>query len=289
MIIVKRMFIMILSGLCFSMWGCSQNTLDYGLTDEEMTMPEAAYYSTDFAEMPDDVAEAVANGPIAPEDVLAFEDIGRLAEPGYLPVENGYCVLKDNTAFVAVKTDFPNTKKEMIHWWFSWHALKSIRYKIWYPGYHYAISVKDADQLTDQSLPPEERYLNNRQYPMEDVGAGLFPISIKFVSPESFGFDTSKFESQGIEAVICAIVGFRLSDSTIEHTYMCHLYRKKGDGLEQRSRFWLGKRFPSRTLRKLFINEQMALDMMLHCSGEYTHLASFLPDIYDEFSDNVTN
>jgi hypothetical protein len=259
------------------------NALTAELTYQEKLMPEAAYYSTVFAPMPDDVADAVANGPIAPADALLFEDIEKLSEPGYQKTENGYCILPDKTAYVAVKTDFPGTKKEMVTWWFWWHALKDIRYKIWCPGAHYAIGAKNTAQLVDPALSPEERFQNNPQYPIEDVGTGVMPLSIRFVPPEEFGFDTSKFKEQGVEAVICGVVGYRIFGMTIEHSYLCHMFRKKGDGLELRSRFFLGKKLCGPLVRQMVITEDTALDMMLHCSEEFTHLAGLLPSIYGRF------
>jgi hypothetical protein len=273
----------------FSLWlgftfcPSAAGALTAQLTPKEKAMPEAAYYTTEFAPMPDEVTAAVANGPIPSEDMLTMENINDLSRPGYLNVENGYCFLKDGTAFVAARTDFPHVTKDMVSWWFWWHALADVRYKIWCPGAHYAIGAKDTAMLQDKSLPPEERILNNPHYPVEDVGVGVMPMSIRFVTPETFGFDTTKFKEAGIEKVLCGIVGIRIFGLTIEHTYMCHVFRKKGDGLEIRSRFWLGKKLPSPLLRRLFINEQTALEMMLHCSEEYTHLGSFLPSIYAQF------
>jgi hypothetical protein len=288
MMIFKRLYLSFSIITCLGVFACSPGMLgvDAELTDEEKEMPEAAFYSTEFAEVPDEVADAVSNGPISPDQALAFEDINDLAKPGYLEVENGYGILEDGTAYVAVRTDFPDADKEMVHWWFWWHAVENVRYKIWYPGAHYAIGAEDMEQLTDESLIAEERYLNNPHYPVEDVGTGVMSLSIRFMSPEAFGFDTSTFKDNDVEAVVCGVVGLRIFNFTIEHSYLCHLFRKNGDDLELRSRFWLGAKLESLFLRKLFINEALALGMMRHCSGEYTHLASFLPEIFNEFSDS---
>ena len=104
--------------------------------------------------------------------------------------------------------------------------LKNIRYKIWYPGEHYAISAKDLDRYADPTLSLEEKMMDNPHYPIEDVGLGTLELSILFVPPETFGFDTSVFEENGVEGAICGIVGLRVFGITIEHTYMCHLFRK---------------------------------------------------------------
>ncbi len=274
--------------ICFSLLACGQNgdpNLSAELTPEEQSMPEAKYYSTDFAPVPDEVMEGLAWGPIPENKAVPFEKINELLKPGYLEMENGYSILKDGSAYVAVRTDLPGVTYEMMRWWFWWHALKDIRYKIWCPGDHYAIDVADKQRLADESLSYDERFLKNPHYPVEDVGPGPTNLSIRFVSPETFGFNVSDFSKNGIEGVTCAVVGFRNGQSTLEHTYMCHIFRKKGDGLELRSRFWLGKKLNMPNIRKMISTEDTAMDMAMHCTREFNHLAGILPAVYDEFAD----
>lgn len=276
--------IMLLCSLSISCQLVSFLNLNSKLTDEEKEMPEAKYYYTDFAPLPDDVETSLSQGPIDSNDALKFEDINDLLGPGYLDVENGYCINSDGTGFVAVRTELPGATEDMIQWWFWWHANKNIRYKIWCPGDHYAISVKNDEQQNNEDLSHEERRVNNTHYPFEDTGEGVFQLSIKFVSPKTFGIDTSLFDQGEIEAVVCGIVGYVIGGVTIKHTYMIHVFRKKSNGLELRSRFWPGILLP-KVKRKLFITEDVVEGLAYHCSYEYNHLAEFLPDIYDEFKD----
>ena len=108
-------------------------------------------------------------------------------------------------------------------------------------------------------------------------------MAIKFVPPEEFGFDPSQFKNQGIEAVRCVEVGLMIAGINIEHSYMCHIWRKTPHGLELRSRFWLGKMLQSKLLRQSIFTEDTLRDMLSHCSLEFNHLAGFLPEIYYEF------
>jgi hypothetical protein len=254
-----------------------------GLTAREKAMPEAGYFDPTYASLPEDVSAALSAGPIPSCKALKFEEINELLEPGYLEVENGYCLNPDGTGFVAVKTDFPGATGDMVRWWFWWHAFKNVRYKIWCPGSHFAISVHDMDRMLDPTLSYEERYLNNPQYPVEDTGTGYPWMSIRFVEPEAFGFDTSRFEAAGIDAVVCAVVGYRFAGITaIRHTCMVHLFRRTDAGLELRSRFWVGKAL-SPFLRRFTITLDTARSIAFHCATEYNHLAGFLPEIYEEF------
>ena len=238
-----------------------------------------------LAEFPDEMLDAISHGPISPDQALAFRDINELAQPGYLEIENGYGMMKNGIGYVAVRTDMPDVDMEMIEWWFWWHTLKNIRYKIWCPGEHYAIGAEDLSRYADPTLSPEEKSLNNSHYPVEDVGLGVLELSIWFVPPEMFGFDTSAFAENGVEGVVCGIVALKIFGFTVPHTYMCHLFRKTDTGMELRSRFWLGAKL-DRPLRRIIFNEKAALGVMEHCSREYNHLASFLPEIYDEFSES---
>ncbi|MBI5897527.1 MAG: hypothetical protein HZB24_16450 [Desulfobacterales bacterium] len=279
----KGFFVSILA-LLFVFVGCTSCfAWSSDLTFWEKYMPEASYYDPIFAPLPQDVNAGLSNGPIASSEALKFESMNDLLKPGYLAIENGYCLKPDGKGFVAVRTEFPGASAEMIHWWFWWHAFKDVRYKIWCPGAHYAIGVDNMEQMKDASLSYRQRYLNNPQYPVEDVGTGVRRLSIRFISPEDFGFDTSRFKEMGIEAVVCGVVGDRIAGATVEHTYMVHMFRRTANGLELRSRFWIGEALESYALRKLMITQDTVKGVAFHCATEYNHLAEFLPEIFEEF------
>jgi phloretin hydrolase len=258
--------------------------LNAELTSKEKMEPEAKYYNPNFSPLSPDVQAAIAGGPVDCSRALKFENINDLLKPGYLDIENGYCLnADDGTGFVAIKTGFPGATADMIQWWFWWHANKDIRYKIWCPGDHYAISVKNKQQAYNPFLSYEQRRVNNTHFPYEDTGNGIFQLSIHFVPPEEFGFNTSKLGESGIAALVCAKVGYMVLGLNIEHTYMCHEFRKTYNGLELRSRFWPGKALTSVALRKSAITQNVAQGLASHNAHEYSHLAEFLPEIYQEF------
>jgi phloretin hydrolase len=289
MIRFRRRYLVLLISIVFVCSGftsCQLEEFIYlnsKLTTKEKKMPESKYYNPEFAPLPSDVEAAFLSGPIDSADALQFEDINDLFEPGYLAVENGFCLNPDGTGFVAVKTYLPGATADMIQWWFWWHANKNIRYKIWCPGDHYAISVENEEQQNNKALTYEQRRVDNIHYPYEDTGSGVLELSIHFVSPETFGIDTSKFDEMGIEAVVCGIVGYMIGEVPLQHTKMIHVFRKYGNGLELRSRFWPGIVLPSVELRQLAITQDVVEDLAYHCSLEYNHLAEFLPRIYQEF------
>ena len=251
------------------------------LTDEEKNLPEAKYYTTNMGPIPHSVMAAYNSGPPDPMQSLKFEDVNEMLKPGYLAVEDGYCITDDHIGFVACMTEFPNAKPEMFDWWFWWHQVKDIRYKIWDPKDHGGVSSQFSDKLMDDALTAQEKYINNISYACERVHDEFMTIEIEFVEPEKFGFEISKFKEADVGPVVCAKAG--ISGMPIKPVAMVHLIRKTGSGCEMRSRFWLGQ-FVDKELRKAFIELETAAGTMLHCAEEYNHLASFLPEIYKEFN-----
>lgn len=267
-----------------------------GLTIEEKGKPYAEYYYRPLACINDDVMRALRSGPMDPKDALPFEHKNDLLQPGYHKHETGYCFMPDNSCYVAVLTRMPGVTGEMLDWWFWWHALESLRYKIWYPGSHVSNHVTNPWQLQNPALSSRERYWNNTQYPVEDVGIVMEKLSITFMSPDDFGFDTVCFAEAGIATAICTRVGSVKNKSM--HTDMCHLVRTTVDGVEMRSRFWIGRKvrltmfsdeafiqriINTRLVRKLIIPADTPSQMAQHCAQEYSNLAAILPDLYRDY------
>ncbi len=115
------------------------------------------------------------------------------------------------------------------------------------------------------------------QYPVERIGESKAHLSIRFVTPQQFGFDESLFLKNSIETVICGHVG--VFKGLIEHTEMSHIFKKSQKGLTLISRFWMGEHLPKPIQKRIF-NKDLALGMAEHCSREYNNLAVILPEIY---------
>ena len=126
------------------------------------------------------------------------------------------------------------------------------------------------------------------------MGLGNEKVIIRFVSPAEFGFDTSRFVESQVETIICGVVG-SVVRRMIEHTRMCHLVRQTKDGLEMRSRFWMGgnvefEPFFAKRLVENWVNTKFARNrlmsaqtgyfMAMHCAQEYNNLAQILPELY---------
>lgn len=134
------------------------------LCPEEKALSYAKYMDFPMEE-PDPRSMQIWNaGPVPEETVLRIENINELFKPGYLPCEQGYCVLSDGTGFVANYVRMEGVTTEMIDWWFTWHFVKppsvpegngNLRYKIWNPYEHWdtgPISEEDKKRRVDSSV-----------------------------------------------------------------------------------------------------------------------------------------
>jgi len=235
-------------------------------------------------------------GPMQPSDALRFEDIHSLLEPGYHGVENGFCELADGTGYVASHVPFPGCTGEMYQWWFWWHAVEPARYTLWYPHNHVRVRPHDPDVLVRPGLTHAQRTIGTKHDVDEYIGPELVEITIRFVDPTELGLDVARFAEAGVVAHACARVSLRRS--ALESVTMVHLARKTGDGIEQRSRYWIGhdprvSMFGGSVsvdaigtklgLKRRMAGERVAYEQLLHDQIEFTHLASFLADIHREF------
>ena len=103
------------------------------LSEVEKQEPYAIYYERASAEIPPIVISEIESSPKSSDDALPFERLNDLLNPGYLAIENGYCTMPYGAIFVAVRTEMQQVSGEMLDWWFWWHVMSSLRYKIWYP------------------------------------------------------------------------------------------------------------------------------------------------------------
>ncbi len=227
------------------------------------------------------VAAAVASGPIDPADALRPAQIGRLTDPEPLAVETGWCTLPDGVAYAAVRTPMPGVTGEMVDWWFDWHQRESVRYRIWFPGAHESIS------FDPPRTPGAKPFWGAVHYPVEDVGLGMDKLWIAFKRPSEIGFMTDGLEDPNVATIVGGYVGDRKRH--VQHTLMCHVFLREGDGLVQRSRFWIGgairPRIANRRIvRRLTVPKRAPKVMAEHCAAEYANLAALLPELHARYS-----
>lgn len=233
------------------------------------------------------VSAALDSGPIHPDDALRIAEISALLDPGYLHAETGYCTLEDGRGYVAVLTKMPGVTAEMLDWWFDWHPRDPLRYRIWFPQAHFDIGFEPA------SKAGAKPFYDTIHHPVEDVGLGRDRIRIEFLDPVEFGFPEDALDR--CATIICGHAGD--DKRRVRHTRMCHFARETPDGIELRSRFWIGERIEFYSAMGRPINPLLNTDLVRsiavpagapealarHCAQEYANLAGLLPELAAQF------
>ncbi|PWN35516.1 uncharacterized protein FA14DRAFT_154929 [Meira miltonrushii] len=114
-----------------------------------------------------------------------------------------------------------------------------------------------------------------------------------------FGLDETKFDEVGIVASACGEI-YIPQNSPVKAVDMIHLFYKTDNGLELRSRYYLGNNIqveipvlgsllPVNTianllgLNNLAVGAELSYSQFHHDQQEMTHLASILPEVYAAF------
>ncbi|MBN1570221.1 MAG: hydrolase [Acidobacteria bacterium] len=270
------------------------------LTPEEEARPFAKYYYEKIK--PYDPAHyAGMDQPIDPARAFGPEEINRLLDVKRLEteeVEIGWCNLTNGAGFIANKIFYPGVTADMIDWWFAWHPLEDLRYRIWYPPQHAGImlSATDRARILDPGIPNREKNWGVTHYVTENCDCGMENVDIRFRSPADMGFDMERFNK-----VITAFAGGEgwavavdKEDSSIAApSIMCHVFYNAPGGLIHRTRFWMGYRFTEEGKPKLCLPPGVSVPvasvqgLARHNVKEFTRLGDFLPRIYKELGHSM--
>jgi hypothetical protein len=265
------------------------------LNPEEKKKPYAKYYYQPAAPpAPEHTALLADLQPLDVAKAGRIQNVNDMLAPGYLPGETGYCVMPDGSGYVAILHKMVGATAEMFDWWFAWHALEDLRYKIWYPEYHISARVDDTDRakILEPGRPLPHKFQGMTHHVVEDIGGGeLNAVDISFLTPEEFGFDMDRFRSPNAEALAAANVQARPvrapADEPALPVAFVHLVRNVPGGIEVRNRFWIGyqivDRKPVLALPEgMRIPEEAVRGLFLHDVQEFANLAAILPRLYWE-------
>lgn len=260
------------------------------ITDEQRQLSYAKYYEHDLAKVPEEKL-AYLESPINLDNALRIEERNRLFETGYLPSEIGYCVLEDGTGYMANLTHMPGVTTEMFDWWFAWHGLGELRYTIWDPKDHYEAKSLNLAQGKSPQLSLKEKYWGTTHLIREDIGMGPDNLYATFRKPSEMGFEEDKIGTSACSTIVTANSGILEGGSASFECVMCHFVRECEDGIELRSRFWLGWNIIGGKPVKLLPNErtiplEATKALLAHNMLEFENLAALLLKIYPEEKDN---
>ncbi len=255
---------------------------------EIATLPYARFWNPDMADISADAHRAVANSPMAEE---LFPPMAQ-AITGIIEaeVQNGFTVTSDGAIHVNLVTEMPGVTPAMIDWWFGWHGDSPERYKLWHPRAH--VHAQWAAPPPSGSTG-RARYVGYTSEVDEYLGSSMIRGAIQFRRPEELGLVDAAVAA-GVDATaVCARTG--LVDLPVDIGYLAHHVAAVPGGSVMRSRFWLGGAYlaarsaPLRAAvpvakRLVGLTELDARALLVHCSQEMTHLATFLPALYEQES-----
>jgi hypothetical protein len=262
------------------------------LSPEDQSKPYAKYYRHPVP--PDPAHLALMDRPCDPLKAIYPEQMNELLNPGDLQVEIGWCNLPNGAGFIANRIVYPDVTSEMVDWWFAWHPLENLRYRLWYPPQHAGISVdsESRKRILDPDIPIPEKNWGVTHHVTEDCNCGMENIDITFLSPEDFGFDRTRWKEPYV-ATFVGGYGWSSPAVKTDHTLkapslMCHIFRNTPGGLEHRTRFWMGYRFsqgkPDLVLPPgVSVPEFAVQGLARHNVREFSNLGVLLPEIYAEF------
>jgi hypothetical protein len=265
------------------------------LSQEEQRSPYAKYYRTPLAPQNTQQIDLLKKGPLDPRKALPPEDFKDLLKPEYTETETGYCILENGAGYVAINNNFPGCTLKMIQWWYAWHSLEGIRYKLWNPFSHKTIAISDEhrNKIINPDILLEEKSQGVIHFEVENTGAGFQDVVIHFLTHKELGI-TEK-EAYTSNATIIGGYGIIENREILPGRHqgkmpaiMIYNFHETEYGVESRTRLWLGYRInkgkPMQVLpRGVTIPVEVPMALAFNNIQKFSHLASFLPDIYREF------
>lgn len=268
-----------------------KRSLHLGMRDGELTdKPYREFFQPHMGPLPEHAKAALLHGPVAAPLLPPLSDAPQLLRAGYGELEDGYGMSPDGSFHVAIRTEMLDVTPAMIDWWFAWHSAEPQRYKLWHPRAHVHAQWNRPDTPEILARPDRQRYIGRTSFVDEYIGSELKQVRISFISPSELGFDESALRDAQQVTMICARAG--LAEQPVDGGYLVHHVRRVPGGSEMRSRFYIGGPYASvhagllsdlasrlaRTVMAPKVEE--ARDLLVHCSQEMSHLATFLPKIY---------
>lgn len=270
----------------------------YGpLTPEEERLPYAKYFHRQAAQPDPHRIELLNRGPMDPAKATPLDDLNSLLTRLDAPDDEiGYCVLPNGVGYVGMSAFYPDCTVDMFKWWFAWHPLNNLRYRIWCPRCHGGIAVNDTDRakLLDPNVPMEDKISDVHHFVMEDTGGGVSDILINFKKPTDIGFDPDLLAKSGVTVIGGdGIQEPRSGPAGKVPAIMLHLFHAENGGVRQRTRFYFGcrvnKGIPMKVLPDgVRVPVEAPMGLAYHNVEEFSNLGSFLPEIYRELGPDIT-
>ena len=130
------------------------------VSEEDKKKSYYKYYERDFNYAPQELFDEVCLHPLQDHEVTQIYNRTDILRPDHIH-KPGFWGGDDGTGYqTAILQNcmfLPGVTGEMFDWWFGWHSIDSLRYKIWNPEDHAWALNQDLDRILDESLPVRER------------------------------------------------------------------------------------------------------------------------------------
>ena len=158
------------------------------------------------------------------------------------------------------------------------------------------LDIESRRRILDPEIPIREKNWGVTHHVTEDCNCGMEHIDITFLSPEDFGFDMTRWKEPYVATFVGGF-GWSSPAHKTDHpikapSLMCHIFRNTADGLEHRTRFWMGYRMsngrPELSLPPGFAVPTPAVQgLARHNVHEFRNLSVLLPEIHKEFGGSL--
>jgi transposase-like protein len=161
--------------------------------------------------------------------VLFKEELDRILEPGYMPIETGYYRLPNGQMYIAALIALPGCKGELVNWWYNSGLKDAETYIKWNPQSH-------IHYQWDEKWKPGH-YVGASHFAKMRLGNEVFSFKLKCDDPAKC-LDISKFEAAHVKA---AFYGNGFTMEGQPHGQTVTVVRDTNRGCEIRSRYWINK------------------------------------------------
>ncbi|MCD8324348.1 MAG: hypothetical protein LUC32_05295, partial [Clostridiales bacterium] len=234
----------------------------------------AAFYYMGARQPDPETLNAIQFGkPLAEADCVHPDQLELMMQPGYLPHESGYCVFENGIGYGAAYTRMPGVTPEANQWWGPWHEQDDLRYKCWCPGAHEKVGPHWAQENVGMGL--EDLYMVER---ISCSQAGI---------PDEAVAACKNLIIMRISNWLAKPVNGTANDRPIP-LVVTHNIRKIDDGIEYRTRFFIGMHYVGGKPKILLppgtkCPEERAYGMAYHGAYEMATLREILQPLYETY------
>ena len=227
-------------------------------------------------------------GPMKLDDTVCFKDRGRLLSDLRFGTAIGYAVMPDGSGYASDITQMPGITKDMLDWYLAWRGQDAQNYAVINPQKHISALSMQKGRFADEDLIGAEKYWDTTQIIMQNGDMGPTTEYVNFKCPSDVGFDMEQLGNGKTAGLVCERVYAQGQPPQAgPDTFVCHQIIETEDGVEIRSKYWMGwtvrygkdyKQLPD----GFYMPPVFAMGTLIKNMQELAALAEVLPGLYAE-------